>query len=224
MARIRTTTIKVSGPFSLAAAIDALDLMAPHRGDGGALRGLARDRRPPVQHPRAPGRAAAAGAERRRRRASSARTSTPPSARAAHVRARPGRRALLRRGRRRRPRAAPPAGAAARRAAGDGADAAGRARLHRPGRPARRRARPHGRRPPGRRARRPPTWPRCDAHADAARLGLEPATVERLRILGQRGAERRVRRRAAALDAGRRRPPLDLPQRPKSAPRPPTSC
>jgi 3-methyladenine DNA glycosylase/8-oxoguanine DNA glycosylase len=39
MARTRTTTIKVSGPFSLAAAIEALDFMAPHRGDRGAYAG-----------------------------------------------------------------------------------------------------------------------------------------------------------------------------------------
>lgn len=39
MARTRTTTIKVSGPFSLAAAIEALDFMAPQRGDGGAYEG-----------------------------------------------------------------------------------------------------------------------------------------------------------------------------------------
>src|SRR5215217_8928928 len=39
MRRVRTSTIKVSGPFSLAAAIDALDLLAPHRGDGGAYEG-----------------------------------------------------------------------------------------------------------------------------------------------------------------------------------------
>src|SRR5215213_298569 len=37
--RVRTSTIKVSGPFSLAAAIDALDVLAPHRGDGGAYEG-----------------------------------------------------------------------------------------------------------------------------------------------------------------------------------------
>src|SRR5918993_4672820 len=37
--RVRTSTIKVSGPFSLAAAVDALDLLAPHRGDGGAYEG-----------------------------------------------------------------------------------------------------------------------------------------------------------------------------------------
>ena len=39
MARTRTTTIKVSGPFSLAAAIDALDLMAPHRSESGGYEG-----------------------------------------------------------------------------------------------------------------------------------------------------------------------------------------
>lgn len=39
MRRVRTSTIKVSGPFSLAAAIDALDMLAPHRGDGGAYEG-----------------------------------------------------------------------------------------------------------------------------------------------------------------------------------------
>ncbi len=39
MARTRTATIKVSGPFSLAAAVETLDLMAPHRGDGGAYEG-----------------------------------------------------------------------------------------------------------------------------------------------------------------------------------------
>jgi 3-methyladenine DNA glycosylase/8-oxoguanine DNA glycosylase len=39
MRRVRTTTLKVSGPFSLAAAVDALDLLAPHRGDGGAYEG-----------------------------------------------------------------------------------------------------------------------------------------------------------------------------------------
>jgi len=39
MRRVRTSTIKVSGPFSLAAAIDALDVLAPHRGDGGAYEG-----------------------------------------------------------------------------------------------------------------------------------------------------------------------------------------
>lgn len=37
--RVRTTTIRLSGPFSLAAAIDALDVLAPHRGDGGAYEG-----------------------------------------------------------------------------------------------------------------------------------------------------------------------------------------
>ena len=37
--RVRTTTIKVSGPFSLTAAVDALDVLAPHRGDGGAYEG-----------------------------------------------------------------------------------------------------------------------------------------------------------------------------------------
>jgi 3-methyladenine DNA glycosylase/8-oxoguanine DNA glycosylase len=40
MRRTRTTTIKVSGPFSLAAAVDALDFMSPHRGEGGAYEGL----------------------------------------------------------------------------------------------------------------------------------------------------------------------------------------
>src|SRR3954465_8638172 len=39
MSRVRTSTIKVSGPFSPAAAIDALDVLAPHRGDGGAYEG-----------------------------------------------------------------------------------------------------------------------------------------------------------------------------------------
>src|SRR5215208_5355471 len=39
MRRVRTSTIKFSGPFSLAAAVDALDLLAPHRGDGGAYEG-----------------------------------------------------------------------------------------------------------------------------------------------------------------------------------------
>lgn len=39
MRRVRTTTIKVSGPFSLAAAVEALDLLAPHRGDGGSYEG-----------------------------------------------------------------------------------------------------------------------------------------------------------------------------------------
>src|ERR687897_794687 len=39
MRRVRTSTIKVSGPFSLAAAVDALDVLAPHRGDGGAYEG-----------------------------------------------------------------------------------------------------------------------------------------------------------------------------------------
>src|SRR3954465_12966026 len=39
MSRVRTSTIKVSGPFSLAAAVDALDMLAPHRGDGGAYEG-----------------------------------------------------------------------------------------------------------------------------------------------------------------------------------------
>ena len=39
MSRLRTSTIKVSGPFSLPAAIDALDMLAPHRGDGGAYEG-----------------------------------------------------------------------------------------------------------------------------------------------------------------------------------------
>src|SRR5215204_4117389 len=39
MRRVRTTTIKVSGPFSLAAAIEALDVLAPHHGDGGAYDG-----------------------------------------------------------------------------------------------------------------------------------------------------------------------------------------
>jgi 3-methyladenine DNA glycosylase/8-oxoguanine DNA glycosylase len=39
MPRTRTTTIKVSGPFSLAAAVDALDIIAPHRGTGGAYEG-----------------------------------------------------------------------------------------------------------------------------------------------------------------------------------------
>jgi len=39
MRRVRTSTIKVSGPFSLAAAVDAFDLLAPHRGDGGAYEG-----------------------------------------------------------------------------------------------------------------------------------------------------------------------------------------
>src|SRR5215218_6736894 len=39
MPRVRTSTIKVSGPFSLAAAIDVLDVLAPHRGDGGAYEG-----------------------------------------------------------------------------------------------------------------------------------------------------------------------------------------
>jgi len=39
MRRIRTSTIKVAGPFNLAAAIDALDTLAPHRGDGGAYEG-----------------------------------------------------------------------------------------------------------------------------------------------------------------------------------------
>jgi 3-methyladenine DNA glycosylase/8-oxoguanine DNA glycosylase len=39
MRRVRTSTIKVSGPFSLAAAVDALDMLAPHRGDGGAYEG-----------------------------------------------------------------------------------------------------------------------------------------------------------------------------------------
>src|SRR5687767_4696073 len=37
--RVRTSTIKISGPFNLAAAIYALDLLAPHRGDGGAYEG-----------------------------------------------------------------------------------------------------------------------------------------------------------------------------------------
>lgn len=37
--RVRTTTIRVAGPFSLAAAVDALDALAPHRGDGGAYEG-----------------------------------------------------------------------------------------------------------------------------------------------------------------------------------------
>ena len=39
MRRVRTSTIKFSGPFSLAAAIDVLDVLAPHRGDGGAYEG-----------------------------------------------------------------------------------------------------------------------------------------------------------------------------------------
>jgi 3-methyladenine DNA glycosylase/8-oxoguanine DNA glycosylase len=39
MRRVRTSTIKVSGPFNLAAAVDALDTLAPHRGDGGAYEG-----------------------------------------------------------------------------------------------------------------------------------------------------------------------------------------
>src|SRR5215210_4408962 len=39
MRRVRTSTIRVSGPFSLAAAVDALDALAPHRGDGGAYEG-----------------------------------------------------------------------------------------------------------------------------------------------------------------------------------------
>jgi 3-methyladenine DNA glycosylase/8-oxoguanine DNA glycosylase len=39
MRRVRTSTIRVSGPFSLAAAVHALDLLAPHRGDGGAYEG-----------------------------------------------------------------------------------------------------------------------------------------------------------------------------------------
>ena len=37
--RTRTTTIKVSGPFSLAAAVDTLDLLAPHRGYDGSYEG-----------------------------------------------------------------------------------------------------------------------------------------------------------------------------------------
>ena len=38
--RTRTTTIKVCGPFSLAAAVDTLDdLLAPHRGDDGSYEG-----------------------------------------------------------------------------------------------------------------------------------------------------------------------------------------
>jgi 3-methyladenine DNA glycosylase/8-oxoguanine DNA glycosylase len=40
MARTRTATIKVAGPFSLAASIEALDSLAPHRGDGGAYEGF----------------------------------------------------------------------------------------------------------------------------------------------------------------------------------------
>jgi 3-methyladenine DNA glycosylase/8-oxoguanine DNA glycosylase len=39
MPRTRTTTIKVSGPFSLSAAVEALDVMAPHRGVDGAYEG-----------------------------------------------------------------------------------------------------------------------------------------------------------------------------------------
>jgi 3-methyladenine DNA glycosylase/8-oxoguanine DNA glycosylase len=39
MRRVRTSTIRVSGPFNLAAAVDALDSLAPHRGDGGAYEG-----------------------------------------------------------------------------------------------------------------------------------------------------------------------------------------
>src|SRR5918998_4323347 len=39
MRRVRTSTVKVGGPFNLAAAIDALDTLAPHRGDGGAYEG-----------------------------------------------------------------------------------------------------------------------------------------------------------------------------------------
>jgi len=39
MSRVRTSTIRISGPFSLSAAIDALDVLAPHRGDGGAYEG-----------------------------------------------------------------------------------------------------------------------------------------------------------------------------------------
>jgi 3-methyladenine DNA glycosylase/8-oxoguanine DNA glycosylase len=39
MRRVRTSTIRVSGPFSLAAAVEALDLIAPHRGDGGSYEG-----------------------------------------------------------------------------------------------------------------------------------------------------------------------------------------
>jgi 3-methyladenine DNA glycosylase/8-oxoguanine DNA glycosylase len=39
MPRTRTTTIKASGPFSLSAAVEALDVIAPHRGTGGAYEG-----------------------------------------------------------------------------------------------------------------------------------------------------------------------------------------
>ena len=39
MRRTRTTTIRVSGPFSLAAALDVLDAFAPQRGAGGAYEG-----------------------------------------------------------------------------------------------------------------------------------------------------------------------------------------
>src|SRR5687767_13510246 len=37
--RTRTTTIRVSGPFSLASAVDTLDLLSPHRGDDGSYEG-----------------------------------------------------------------------------------------------------------------------------------------------------------------------------------------
>jgi 3-methyladenine DNA glycosylase/8-oxoguanine DNA glycosylase len=39
MQRTRATTIKVSGPFSLAAATEALDFLTPHRGDDDAYEG-----------------------------------------------------------------------------------------------------------------------------------------------------------------------------------------
>lgn len=39
MRRTRTRTIKVDGPFSLAAAVDVLDVLAPQTGDGGAYEG-----------------------------------------------------------------------------------------------------------------------------------------------------------------------------------------
>lgn len=39
MPRTRTSTITVDGPLSLAAAVDALDVLAPHRGEGDAYEG-----------------------------------------------------------------------------------------------------------------------------------------------------------------------------------------
>ena len=185
MARTRTTTIKVSGPFSLAAAIDALDLMAPHRGESGGYEGwhVIGERPFNIRVRQVASRRLVLGVDGER---SSARNSTQPRRSCGACSDSTWTPSASTRRRRRRPRPAAASGAVLgvrpvtaptplsalvwtiiadlhgpERARvvlgrlGGGEEPAGLARLH--------------------------------AQADASRLGPEPATVERLRILGERG-------------------------------------